>query len=86
MRVDLIIGADGAKSHVAKLMDAGEYNFAIAFQEIIKISNEKMEYYKERPEIYDGDDVLPDFFGWVFPKYYHIAVGTGTIVNRQVIK
>lgn len=27
-------------------MDAGEYNYAIAFQERIKISDEKMEFYK----------------------------------------
>lgn len=27
-------------------MDAGEYNFAIAFQERIKISDEKMEFYE----------------------------------------
>lgn len=27
-------------------MDAGAYNYAIAFQERIKISDEKMEFYK----------------------------------------
>lgn len=27
-------------------MDAGKYNYAIAFQERIKISDEKMEFYK----------------------------------------
>lgn len=31
-------------------MDAGEYNFAIAFQERIKISDEKMEFYEVRPD------------------------------------
>ena len=28
-----------------------------------------------------GDDVSPDFYGWVFPKYDHVAVGTGTVVS-----
>lgn len=28
----MIIGADGANSRVAKAIDAGEYNYAIAFQ------------------------------------------------------
>lgn len=27
-------------------MDAGEYNYAIAFQERIKISEDKMDFYK----------------------------------------
>merc|ERR1711966_444361 len=81
MDVDLIIGADGAKS-----MDAGEYNFAIAFQERIKIPEEKLKFYEEMAEMYVGDDVSPDFYGWVFPKYDHVGVGTGTVVNRPAIK
>jgi len=86
MKVDLVIGGDGANSRVAKAMDAGLYNFAIAFQERIKISDEKMEFYEEMAEMYVGDDVSPDFYGWVFPKYDHVGVGTGTVVNRPAIK
>jgi len=84
--VDVIIGADGANSRVAKAIDAGEYNFAIAFQERIKISDEKMAFYDELAEMYVGDDVSPDFYGWVFPKYDHVGVGTGTVINRPGIK
>jgi len=86
MDVDMIIGSDGANSRVAKAMDAGEYNFAIAFQERIKIPDEKMAFYEEMAEMYVGDDVSPDFYGWVFPKYDHVGVGTGTVVNRPAIK
>jgi len=86
MNVDLIIGADGANSRVAKAMDAGQYNFAIAFQERIKIPDDKMTFYEEMAEMYVGDDVSPDFYGWVFPKYDHVGVGTGTVVNRPAIK
>ncbi len=32
IEVDLVIGADGANSRVAKEMDAGDYDYAIAFQ------------------------------------------------------
>lgn len=32
LEVDLVIGADGANSRVAKDIDAGEYDYAIAFQ------------------------------------------------------
>jgi len=86
MNVDYIVGADGANSRVAKAMDAGVYNFAIAFQERIKIPDEKMAFYEEMAEMYVGDDVSPDFYGWVFPKYDHVGVGTGTVVNRPAIK
>jgi len=86
MEVDYIIGADGANSRVAKAIDAGEYNYAIAFQERIKVSDEKMKFYEELAEMYVGDDVSPDFYGWVFPKYDHVGVGTGTVVNRPAIK
>ncbi len=86
MDVDMVIGADGANSRVAKAMDAGEYNFAIAFQERIKITEEQMTFYEEMAEMYVGDDVSPDFYGWVFPKYDHVGVGTGTVVNRPAIK
>ena len=87
LEIDLIVGADGANSVVAKAMDAGEYNYAIAFQERIRISPDKMEYYKDLAEMYVGDDVSPDFYAWVFPKYDHVAVGTGTMhKNQKLIK
>lgn len=86
LEVDIVIGADGANSRVAKSIDAGQYNYAIAFQERIKIDDSKMKFYEELAEMYVGDDVSPDFYGWVFPKYDHVGVGTGTVVNRPAIK
>lgn len=86
LEADLVIGADGANSRVAREIDAGDYNFAIAFQERIKIPDEKMAYYEDLAEMYVGDDVSPDFYAWVFPKYDHVGVGTGTVINRPKIK
>jgi geranylgeranyl diphosphate/geranylgeranyl-bacteriochlorophyllide a reductase len=87
LKVDLIIGADGANSRVAKAMDAGDYNYAIAFQERIMLPEEGMAYYHDLAEMYVGNDVSPDFYAWVFPKYDHVAVGTGTMkVNKSKIK
>ncbi|AFY37399.1 geranylgeranyl reductase [[Leptolyngbya] sp. PCC 7376] len=87
LKVDLVIGADGANSRIAKAIDAGDYNYAIAFQERIRLPQDKMEYYEELAEMYVGDDVSPDFYAWVFPKYDHVAVGTGTMkVNQAKIK
>lgn len=87
LQVDLVIGADGANSRVAKAIDAGDYNYAIAFQERIRLPEDKMDYYQNLAEMYVGDDVSPDFYAWVFPKYDHVAVGTGTMhVNQTKIK
>jgi geranylgeranyl reductase len=83
LEVDVIIGADGANSRVAKAMDAGDYNVAIAFQERIKLPAEEMKYYEDLAEMYVGTDVSPDFYAWVFPKYDHVAVGTGTMQENQ---
>nr|YP_009530519.1 geranylgeranyl reductase [Paulinella micropora]AXY63208.1 geranylgeranyl reductase [Paulinella micropora] len=85
LEVDLIIGADGANSRVAKAMDAGDYNVAIAFQERIRLPNKEMGYYENLAEMYVGDDVSPDFYAWVFPKYDHVAVGTGTMQENQAL-
>jgi geranylgeranyl reductase len=87
LKVDLVIGADGANSRVAKAIDAGDYNYAIAFQERIRLPEDKMAYYENLAEMYVGNDVSPDFYAWVFPKYDHVAVGTGTMkVNQAKIK
>ncbi len=87
LKADLVIGADGANSRIAKAIDAGDYNYAIAFQERIRLPEDKMAYYEDLAEMYVGDDVSPDFYAWVFPKYDHVAVGTGTTkVNKAIIK
>jgi geranylgeranyl diphosphate/geranylgeranyl-bacteriochlorophyllide a reductase len=87
LEVDLVIGADGANSRIAKEMDAGDYNFAIAFQERIRLPDKQMAYYEDLAEMYVGDDVSTDFYAWVFPKYDHVAVGTGTMqVHKADIK
>ncbi|KAK6925017.1 FAD/NAD(P)-binding domain [Dillenia turbinata] len=86
LEVDAIIGADGANSRVAKSIGAGDYEYAIAFQERIKIPDAKMTYYEDLAEMYVGSDVSPDFYGWVFPKCDHVAVGTGTVTHKGDIK
>lgn len=87
LEVDVVIGADGANSRIAKEIDAGDYNYAIAFQERIRLPADKMAYYDELAEMYVGNDVSPDFYAWVFPKYDHVAVGTGTMkANKDRIR
>ncbi|CAI9104894.1 OLC1v1003685C1 [Oldenlandia corymbosa var. corymbosa] len=84
--VDVVIGADGANSKVAKSIKAGDYTCAIAFQERIKLPDDRMSYYEDLAEMYVGSDVSPDFYAWVFPKYDHVAVGTGTVCSKKDLK
>ncbi|KAK7385863.1 hypothetical protein VNO78_31787 [Psophocarpus tetragonolobus] len=86
LSVDVVIGADGANSRVAKAIGAGEYACAMAFQERIKLPDEKMAHYENLAEMYVGEDVSPDFYAWVFPKCDHVAVGTGTVRSKKAIK
>ncbi|KAJ3693765.1 hypothetical protein LUZ60_009245 [Juncus effusus] len=86
IEVDVIVGADGANSRVAKEIGAGEYTTAIAFQERIRLPPSTMSHYTDLAEMYLGSDVSPDFYAWVFPKCDHVAVGTGTVSSKPHIK
>eukprot|EP00929_Paragymnodinium_shiwhaense_P022023 TRINITY_DN1419_c0_g4_i1.p1 TRINITY_DN1419_c0_g4~~TRINITY_DN1419_c0_g4_i1.p1 ORF type:complete len:562 (+),score=173.47 TRINITY_DN1419_c0_g4_i1:66-1688(+) len=86
LEVDVVIGADGANSRVARDIKAGDFEYAIAFQERMKIPEERMEWYKERAEMYVGADVSPDFYAWVFPKCDHVAVGTGSVCDKKGVQ
>ena len=45
--MNVILDVNGADSRVAKAMAAGQYNFAVTFQERIKISEENISFYKK---------------------------------------
>lgn len=74
---DVLIGADGAGSLVAKSVGRPNVRHASAIQERLELPPDAMAYYENRAELYLGDDISPDFYGWVFPKEDHVAVGTG---------
>ncbi|KAL5575964.1 hypothetical protein UlMin_017663 [Ulmus minor] len=86
LAVDVVIDEDVANSRVAKSIGGENYTCAIAFQQRIKLPNEKIEYYKNLAEMYIGNNVSPDFYGWVFPKCDPVAVGTSTVREKQDIK
>jgi geranylgeranyl reductase len=74
---DALIGADGAGSAVAKSCGRPAIKHASAIQERLVLPPDAMAYYESTAELYLGDDVSPDFYGWIFPKSDHVAVGTG---------
>jgi geranylgeranyl reductase len=74
---DALIGADGAGSLVAKSVGRKPVKHASAIQERIALPDDAMAEYENLAELYLGDDISPDFYGWIFPKGDHVAVGTG---------
>ncbi len=76
----LVIGADGARSAVARAQVAGgdKTPYVIAYHEIIKAPPANDRYDPDRCDvIYDGR-ISSDFYGWVFPHGANASVGMGT--------
>jgi geranylgeranyl diphosphate/geranylgeranyl-bacteriochlorophyllide a reductase len=77
IRADAIIGADGAYSNVARSLNLDKLSMAVAYQERIRLPEHAMAYWETRAALYLGDDVSPDLYAWVFPKYDHVTAGIG---------
>ena len=91
-RTRLVIGADGARSAVARAEVPGgdKIPYVIAYHEIIKAPTGGLaanaDYDPMRCDvIYDGK-ISPDFYGWVFPHGKHASVGMGTEVDGVDLK
>ncbi|MEI8186479.1 MAG: geranylgeranyl diphosphate reductase [Chlorobiaceae bacterium] len=81
-----IIGADGANSKTADELHfpANELK-VIAMQQRFKYTP-AIQKFSDIVEIWFDGEVSPDFYGWIFPKADHLAIGTGTEDNRHNIK
>lgn len=88
LEAKLIIGADGARSDVARAEVPGgdTIPYVIAYHEIIEAPEEPSTYDPTRCDvIYDGK-VSPDFYGWVFPHGKSASVGMGTGIDGVDLK
>ncbi len=84
----LIIGADGARSDVARAEVPGgdTIPYVIAYHEVIKAPGPVGDYDPLRCDvIYDGA-ISPDFYGWVFPHGASASVGMGTGLDGVDLK
>jgi geranylgeranyl reductase len=91
-RTRLVIGADGARSAVARAEVPGgdKIPYVIAYHEILAAPTGGLaanaDYDPMRCDvIYDGK-ISPDFYGWVFPHGKHVSVGMGTEVPGVDLK
>ncbi|AHM03486.1 Geranylgeranyl hydrogenase BchP, Geranylgeranyl reductase [Roseibacterium elongatum DSM 19469] len=84
----IVIGADGARSNVARTEVKGgdKIPYVIAYHEIIEAPEKGAHYDPERCDvIYDGR-ISPDFYGWVFPHGTSASVGMGSMVKSVDVK
>lgn len=82
LRVEAVIGADGAYSTTARLLGLERLPYCIAIQERIKLPEDKMARWQTTADLYLGEKVSPDLYAWAFPKADHVAVGCGAGPNK----
>lgn len=83
LRTKGLIGADGARSAVAKqaVKGADRVPCVFAYHEIVLSpdnDDERADFDPERCDVYYQGDVSPDFYGWVFPHGAHTSIGVGS--------
>ncbi|MCW1920196.1 geranylgeranyl diphosphate reductase [Rhodobacter sp. KR11] len=83
----VVIGADGARSDVARAEVPGgrDIPYVIAYHEIIEAPQAGTYDPRRCDVIYDGR-ISPDFYGWVFPHGATASVGMGTGVDGVNLK
>jgi geranylgeranyl reductase len=86
IRTRNIIGADGANSKTADELHFPPNELkVIAMQQRFKYTP-AIQKYRDIVEIWFDGEVSPDFYGWIFPKSDHLAIGTGTEDKRHNLK
>ena len=76
-----IVGADGARSAVAKqaVPGADHVRYVFAYHEIVRAPKEEApDYEASRCDVVYRGTVSPDFYGWVFPHGDTVSIGSGS--------
>ena len=84
VRARCIVGADGARSEVARqggVPGAERTRYVFAYHEILRApptAERSADYDGSRCDVYYQGRFSPDFYGWVFPHGDTLSVGTGS--------
>ncbi len=82
VRARAVIGADGARSVVAKearVPKADKTRYVFAYHEIVRAPSVKPAGYDgSRCDVFYRGRLSPDFYGWVFPHGDTLSIGTGS--------
>jgi geranylgeranyl diphosphate/geranylgeranyl-bacteriochlorophyllide a reductase len=81
VRAKAIVGADGARSEVARqtVRGAERAKYVFAYHEILRTpAMPPHGFDPSRCDVYYRGTLSPDFYGWVFPHGSTMSVGTGS--------
>ena len=80
LRTRLIIGADGARSRVARqALGIGPTPCVFAYHETIRSpAAEAPDYDRARCDVFYQGALSPDFYGWIFPHGETASIGVGS--------
>jgi len=81
VRARAVIGADGARSRVARdaVPGAEDIDCVFAYHEIVRAPAQPgPDYDASRCDVYYRGTISPDFYGWVFPHGNTMSIGTGS--------
>ncbi len=76
-----VLGADGARSRVAKtaIPRFADVPWVLAYHEIIKAPDCNTDYYdSNRCDVWYQGKLSPDFYAWIFPHGQYASVGVGS--------
>jgi len=77
-----VIGADGARSRVAKqaIACSSTLKWVMAYHEIVKAPGDtgNDHYDPNRCDVWYQGELSPDFYAWVFPHGEHASIGVGS--------
>ena len=80
-RARCVIGADGARSAVARqaIGDWDRSNFVFAYHEVVqRPEHPPADYDDTRCDVIYRGELSPDFYAWVFPHGSQLSIGTGS--------
>ena len=81
VRARFVIGADGARSGVARaaLPDAERVPCVFAYHEVIRSpADSDAAFDRTRCDVYYQGDLSPDFYAWIFPHGDTASIGVGS--------
>jgi geranylgeranyl reductase len=81
VRTRCVVGADGARSEVARqaVPGAEKTRYVFAYHEIVKVPEQlPAGYDASRCDVVYRGQLSPDFYGWVFPHGDKASIGTGS--------
>lgn len=80
LRTRAVIGADGARSAVARqaIPGADRIPCVFAYHEVIKSPEPGASFDPARCDVFYQGKLSPDFYAWVFPHGEHTSVGVGS--------